>query len=316
MPLQWSHRLSAMETRRIPAARSGPGRCFNGATAFRRWKHGHRRADRPPRDFASMEPPPFGDGNCGPKPVLCDFRPALQWSHRLSAMETSGSLSGRYGAFQLQWSHRLSAMETMPARRKPNRPSRASMEPPPFGDGNTLTMIWRSEGKRKASMEPPPFGDGNDVPMPGTPPCQPSFNGATAFRRWKPDLVPAPDAIIWEASMEPPPFGDGNVVMDLDCVADATSFNGATAFRRWKHGGLQLHPPDPDPASMEPPPFGDGNLDAVHRGHVDAHVASMEPPPFGDGNPVNEDAPPRSRPTLQWSHRLSAMETRSMRWRG
>ena len=108
--LQWSHRLSAMETGFRSLGRGYyPGR-FNGATAFRRWKHrqsaGHvprsirfngatafrrwKPEDRVPHvDHlgASMEPPPFGDGN--PKtvsPMLTTW--ALQWSHRLSAMET------------------------------------------------------------------------------------------------------------------------------------------------------------------------------------------------------------------------------------
>ena len=35
------------------------------------------------------------------------------------------------------------------------------------------------------SMGPPPFGDGNVPVALGDPPVASSFNGATAFRRWK-----------------------------------------------------------------------------------------------------------------------------------
>ena len=86
--LQWGHRLSAMETEtarppfsggRVRASMGPPPfgdgnpppprrrgcryRCFNGATAFRRWKQEIKR---------------------GPNPAIL----ALQWGHRLSAMET------------------------------------------------------------------------------------------------------------------------------------------------------------------------------------------------------------------------------------
>ena len=85
--LQWSHRLSAMETAAHPL-RQGP------------------------KPAPSMEPPPFSDGN-----TLRDVQPlvvnvSLQWSHRLSAMETTLEDSVGYHIWVLQWSHRLSAMET------------------------------------------------------------------------------------------------------------------------------------------------------------------------------------------------------------
>ena len=111
-----------------------------------------------------------------------------------------------------------------------------------------------------------------------------SFNGATAFRRWKLVVAVAGVSLLNEASMGPPPFGDGNSP-ELWCRCPrswllqwghrlsametgaaparrrhaAAGFNGATAFRRWKRNT-----------------------------------------PYADY--VND-------PRLQWGHRLSAMET-------
>ena len=65
-PLQWGHRLSAMETSCL-GRRCWPGpTSFNGATAFQRWKQ--------KSDVAAW---------------IDDY--ALQWGHRLSAMETRRS---------------------------------------------------------------------------------------------------------------------------------------------------------------------------------------------------------------------------------
>ena len=135
---------------------------FNGATAFRRWKHLY---------------------GC----PLCCHLVSLQWGHRLSAMETARDLTAsialqwcfngatafrrwkqghkeiRFTPVQtLQWSHRLSAMETLPA-------------------------LHRRPVFQGASMGPPPFGDGNLPPSRPQPRIPTRFNGATAFRRWKPD---------------------------------------------------------------------------------------------------------------------------------
>ena len=133
--LQWSHRLSAMETLQQPDAHS---------------QHHH----------PSMEPPPFGDGNLIAGTVALGMMICLQWSHRLSAMETSHDA--------------------------PQRP-----------------------GGRLPSMGPPPFGDGNRPPA-RKPCCRClPFNGATAFRRWE----------RWHPSRRP---------------ATPAPFNGATAFRRWE----------------------------------------------------------------------------------
>ena len=117
MKLQWSHRLSAVETRRGRGMCTPSLGCFNGATAFRQWKR-------------------LGDGDGGARLM------PLQWSHRLSAVETVGRLQ--------------------PA--PPTRVSQgASMEPPPFGSGNLSARRKRPVhwDVLVASMEPPPFGSGN-----------------------------------------------------------------------------------------------------------------------------------------------------------
>ena len=92
--LQWCHRLSAMETRRSTRWRTSGATSFNGATAFRRWKLSFTRCKTP---ASSVDLP-------------------LQWGHRLSAMETARELHGKGRTCV---------------------PHRASMGPPPFGDGNT-----------------------------------------------------------------------------------------------------------------------------------------------------------------------------------
>ena len=184
--LQWGHRLSAMETNRptileeaqLAEASMGPppfgdgnaalasrtccrDSCFNGATAFRRWK-------RPERRFKHM-------GGY-----------VLQWGHRLSAMETRSPRSGPHGdtgsfngatAFrrwkregwgirsyairELQWGHRLSAMETIR-----------------IGTTN-ITWLHGFNGATAFRRWKPQMRDG--LPSPSLA----GFNGATAFRRWK-----------------------------------------------------------------------------------------------------------------------------------
>ena len=134
-------------------------------------------------------------------------------------------------------------------------------------------------------MGPPPFGGGNcRAARPGSWRGR-SFNGATAFRRWK--------------------QGPGGIVERRRCG----SFNGATAFRRWKlaqdYGSFFLSLL----ASMGPPPFGGGNARRPYQGQAREPRASMGPPPFGGGNspPFSPMRTPSS--PLQWGHRLSAVET-------
>ena len=78
--LQWGHRLSAMETGLL--SMGDTVQCFNGATAFRRWKLESRM-------------------------VTVGFN-ELQWGHRLSAMETRYGVHTERGPSQ--WGHRLSAI--------------------------------------------------------------------------------------------------------------------------------------------------------------------------------------------------------------
>ena len=82
------------------------------------------------------------------------------------------------------------------------------MGPPPFGDGNILCEVHTSYCS-PPSMGPPPFGDGNWPHGLLLHQIRRPFNGATAFRRWKP-------------SCSKPSRCTGS------------TFNGATAFRRWK----------------------------------------------------------------------------------
>ena len=175
LPLQWGHRLSAMETLRILGA------VANGATAFR---HGNTPGQRP----ASMGPPPFGDGNlrCN---IVAGFNPPFGDDPSRADVASMGPPP--FGDGNVRF-HGLS----------PALSDVASMGPPPFGDGDTVSAHlagtsniggggfngatafrrWRYPGSA-VLQRLPPFGDGNwhlVHAAKGT--C---FNGATAFRRWK-----------------------------------------------------------------------------------------------------------------------------------
>ena len=269
-------------------APAGSGR-FNGTTAFRRWRSHGPTGGYQRRRPASMGPPPFGDGNVeGSRRSVGAVMP-LQWGHRLSAMETSRWLTDITisVAGSLQWGHRLSAMETA---------SRYLRSP------YYSTLQW---GHRLSAMETRT----EDNPISACR-CSSGFNGATAFRRWKPRRAAVPGAV-------------------------RRGFNGATAFRRWKRScltrksGLQwghrLSAMETElvivegstifalqwghrlsametsgarrnrgrlvVASMGPPPFGDGNGSSAGGKPTmlaspvsSDNNASMGPPPFGDGN--------------------------------
>ena len=206
---------------------------FNGATAFRRWKAGRHRRRLPTPRLPSMGPPPFGDGkrdagdlpdcqglpSMGPPPFgdgkqrcgccRCQRPDALQWGHRLSAMERGQTTDAILAAIHLQWGHRLSAMESRHRLRAMHLSERPSMGPPPFGDGKP----------------PPPAGNAS---------IRAPFNGATAFRRWKAIVVstssPRRESLQWGhrlSAME-------SAASIPSPSADTPTFNGATAFRRWK----------------------------------------------------------------------------------
>ena len=143
MTLQWSHGLSAMDTCSL---------CFSSSAilAFLQWSHGLSAMDTPGRrllglddPLPSMEPWPLshgyqvatamdaeeGDPSMEPWPLshgyvaACSTAPGscaiLQWSHGLSAMDTSHTCGSTRNTLALQWSHGLSAMDT------PYPPSRA-----------------------------------------------------------------------------------------------------------------------------------------------------------------------------------------------
>ena len=92
---------------------------------------------------------------------------------------------------------------------------------------------------------------------------------------------------LLKPSMGPPPFSDGN------------SEGSAAVSQLW-------------PPSMGPPPFSDGNV----RGSTCGCVACI---PFNGATAFQRWKPPRTAevmsvvPSLQWGHRLSAMETWSTR---
>ena len=158
-PLQWGHRLSAMER---PLRRRVPGtdpRSFNGATAFRRWKGATKKS--PYNTYTVLQ---WGhrlsamERSCTiPKPA---WTAVLQWGHRLSAMESRHLLPAHRPPWRLQWGHRLSAMERASNERRFDQPCPASMGPPPFGDGNRpLSMVAGGKsvslqwGHRLSAME-------------------------------------------------------------------------------------------------------------------------------------------------------------------
>ena len=97
------------------------------------------------------------------------------------------------------------------------------------------------------SMGPPPFGDGNqsrDARLSSG--CRP-FNGATAFRRWKP--VPRRPSVVWMPSLQ---WGHRLSAMETSSPALPVCCPFAARL-------LPLCCPFAAP-SMGPPPFGDGNV--------------------------------------------------------
>ena len=304
--LQWGHRLSAMETRHRPRRSQWCCQTFNGATAFQRWKlpgcasqsHWTLLGFNGATAFRRWK-------RIGLEPTLAEWV-QLQWSHRLSTMETPRrskggrpALSRFNGATAFRRWKPAEPRATKPRTRRFNgatafrrwkqpdprvvpeaRPP-ASMGPPPFSDGSLLASIARVSH----AQGPPPFGDGNP-PAPAGPSNshRRRFNGATAFRRWKRRRRTSRRMWCATASMGPPPFGDGN---------DAA-----------RNVGLGVCE-----ASMGPPPFGDGNGPGHSSMLILLLPASMGPPPFGDGNRIQTVPPGILADLLQWGHRLSAMET-------
>ena len=183
--------------------------CFNGATAFRRWKLELSALRRAKNGRASMGPPPFGDGNFRPKPGFLRRQVAASMGpppfgdgNRLLRPRNRGGSTRFNGATAFRrWKLFPNLQQLIPE-------NHASMGPPPFGDGNPLREI-RCRRNLRASMGPPPFGDGN--------------------RRHNSQRF-----LLCRASMGPPPFGDGNRYNGNLGQRVFERFNGATAFRRWK----------------------------------------------------------------------------------
>ena len=107
-----------------------------------------------------------------------------------------------------------------------------------LASGATSWGAWDVPAAKLSPPGPPPPGTGLLHLL--------TFNGATAFRRWKrpvrlpPVCCPArillPVCCLFAApSMGPPPFGDGNVQSRAArLLSSCCPFNGVTAFRRWK----------------------------------------------------------------------------------
>ncbi len=280
---------------------------------------------------ASMGPPSFGGGNSTGTVLYLRMKLRLQWGHRLSAVETrlvpwshrrtltrfngatvfrrwkrpqrpicelkGGSFNGATvfrrwkpggfvnsssGNLSLQWGHRLSAVETVTMQETLHGPIDWLQWGHRLSAVETLRYFFSSIECNAASMGPPSFGGGNPVCWRLLYRGDSCFNGATVFRRWK----------------------------HIGCWCSTNGlvgFNGATVFRRWKRAPATYIPQQQFCASMGPPSFGGGN----HTSAVSVTTfptASMGPPSFGGGNfPVLHHR--RSSSSLQWGHRLSAVET-------
>src|SRR5579875_2136875 len=230
--LQWSHGHTAVETlwhwspiRHITRASMEPrpygrgdiasGRRwpskrqrFNGATAIRPW--------RPPSGHAGRRTSGGFNGATAIRP----------WRH----YTRQGACKGRY---LLQWSHGHTAVETLVHCVAHREVLRASMEPRPYGRGDTpavddervagKALQWshghtavetaaqsgRSTQNMWASMEPRPYGRGDFVDWRAGQRRAFRFNGATAIRPWR----------LRGRPRRPTEF---------------RRFNGATAIRPWR----------------------------------------------------------------------------------
>ncbi len=184
---------------------------------------------------ASMGPPAFAGGNLA---IAANKYAAagLQWGHRLSPVETREMIETIVVTRQLQWGHRLSPVETYWPSLDRRGISGASMGPPAFAGGN-----------RVASAE-------------STFSVSPGFNGATGFRRWKPDGSDGGKGdkgeLQWGHRLSPVETAQVHQ-RNLKYLA---SFNGATGFRRWKPANALFCGGGHPPASMGPPAFAGGNF--------------------------------------------------------
>ena len=157
-------------------------------------------------------------------------------------------------------------------------------------------------------MGPPPFGDGYRPS-----PRQPWIGRSTL--QWGHRLS-AMDTFAHLPgfldrrlpSMGPPPFGDGYPFRPAKASITADSLQWGHRLSAMDTGVMVGEAPDVVGPSMGPPPFGDGYEveDLVGRR---TGPPSMGPPPFGDGYGAAWTASKSRSSTLQWGHRLSAMDT-------
>src|SRR5262249_23020572 len=133
-------------------------RSFNGATSSRTWKPVEHRNDSPGH-LASMEPRPLERGNIETACLLILPVSMLQWSHVLSNVETTQTIS------------------TSQKKQRFN--------------GATSSRTWKlprtqiqGTARRIASMEPRPLERGNNYTKSHEDHQWSSFNGATSSRTW------------------------------------------------------------------------------------------------------------------------------------
>ena len=183
--LQWGHRLSAMETRngrgRTPTwsapfngatafrrwKRTRSARCragcpsFNGATAFRRWKRGVRETRLAAAGVAFNGATAFRRWKLSStrSKTIRDITPSMG-PPPFGDGNKHGITASDFVSLILQWGHRLSAMETLLCS---------------IRHREATSLQW---GHRLSAME-----TRNHPLMP--PISIVTFNGATAFRRWK-----------------------------------------------------------------------------------------------------------------------------------
>ena len=252
-----------------------------------------------------MGPPPFSDGNLLLHPFFkrryTPFNGATafqRWKQRIDrgvgranlpsmgpppfSDGNSETLEWPSSVMVLQWGHRLSAMETLRIMWDAVIGARPSMGPPPFSDGNFLLRLLVT-GARHTFNGATAFQRWKRGNIVGGQEAEATFNGATAFQRWK--LFKRVLVALW-----------------------VIPFNGATAFQRWKPGmsrcqtcraknlqwGHRLSametwtlPPCPCPGATA---F--NGATAFQRWK---HSVRVQPMSKSKG--------------LQWGHRLSAMET-------
>ena len=232
--LQWGHRLSAMESIHSGGCRSRWPGSLQWGHRLSAMESGLRGPALPSILIASMGPPPFGDGKLAPALPPAAPAPRFNGATAFRRWKVAVYVHIHRNVRELQWGHRLSAMERPPISPTGRDRIRASMGPPPFGDGK-MHHVGRAAlerhrlqwGHRLSAMERRLCGS-------SSPACLPSFNGATAFRRWKAEYQLRIDSLTAELQ-----WGHRLSAMERRYPIGAweateASFNGATAFRRWK----------------------------------------------------------------------------------